>query len=356
MVIASLAGGCALGLAIASVTGTSPSDAASAREVPQLPTPTVQVEKQQLAEVVRAACEPDQLPTSITPGQLGDGPLVVTEVGVEPGDVVETGTLLAQVSGHPLVAVVTEVPLYRDLALGDVGDDVERLEAALVEAGLLAEADAVFDADTAAAMVELYDRAGVDPANVGVATDEFNLALSHSLAPGSTVAQVLAGVGDEVEPGDALATIGGPDAAVVCTLNASVPVSADDDVELAVDGQTLAATVTSVGQTDGESQQRPVVVVPDDPATAMDGPVELRFVTDATQRDVPTVPVGALFTSPSGDLSVRKVMAETVEAVPVEIGLMAGGFVEILGDGLSEGDEVQVQGRGGPSDNAEAQS
>ncbi|MDR0626975.1 MAG: hypothetical protein LBG11_06915 [Bifidobacteriaceae bacterium] len=56
---------------------------------------------------------------------------VVTRVSVAPGDVVQNGTMLAEVSGEPVVALAGEFRPYRDIFLGDHGPDVAQLNRAL---------------------------------------------------------------------------------------------------------------------------------------------------------------------------------------------------------------------------------
>ena len=60
---------------------------------------------------------------------------MVTRVEVSKGDVLNSGQLIAIVSGRPIFAVSTEFPLYRNLDLGDSGDDVRELNSLLSNLG-----------------------------------------------------------------------------------------------------------------------------------------------------------------------------------------------------------------------------
>lgn len=331
-----------MGLTIASLVGTSPEDAARSRAVPELAEPTGSVERQQLQEVVNASCQPSQDPVAVTsPDPAGNGPLVVTRMGLEPGEAIQTGMLLGEVSGHPRVAFITPVPFYRDLGPGDTGEDVLLLESALIAAGLMNNPDATFDGRTADAMVRLYREAGARLEQLALPANRFNLTVSQSVAPGSTVAQVLVSVGQVLQPGDTLVTISDPDQAFSCPVAPSLNVSAGTEVELVADGRNMPATVRSLGQADPQSGLQTLLVIPKD-LTPPGRPVELRIVVSESDGAVLTVPAAALFAGPSGGLTVRKVVSGAPEVIPVEVGIASGGFVEVHSDRLEHKDEVQL--------------
>ena len=343
--------GCAVGLAASSLFGTSPTDAARSRAVPELPAPTTQVEEQQLQEVVRASCEPRRDVTTVTAPEVpGDRPLVVTDTSVTAGDQLETGTLLATVSGHPIITFVTEVPFYRDLGVGDTGDDVGRLEDALARVDLIdEEPDTTFDTQTATAMTQLFREAGLDTSALTAGDADFLLSASQSVRPGSTVLEVLAEIGQRLQPDDAIVTIGGPQDGVACSVPASVRMSAGDKVDLQVGEETVGASVRSVGPIDEDTGMRQLIVTPDDERSEPLGSAAVQVVTNETSGEVLTVPVGALFTSPDGGLEVRKDTPDGYQAVPVEPGIVAGGFVEIDSSDLTSSDEVHLHAATDPT-------
>ncbi|HEX2180089.1 MAG TPA: hypothetical protein VHL54_11330 [Actinomycetota bacterium] len=293
--------------------------------------------------MVNASCQPEQGPVGVTsPDPVGDGPLVVTRIGLEPGETIETGMLLGEVSGHPRVAVVTPVPFYRDLGPGDSGEDVLLLETALSTAGLMNSPDATFDSRAAGAMVRLYREAGARLEQLGLPANRFNLTVIQSVVPESVVAQVLVSVGQVLQPGDALVTIGGPDQAFLCPVAPGLNVSAGMEVELVANGTSAPATVRSLGQADPQSGLQSLVVIPNDRLAGLGGSVELRIVVSETNGAVLTVPAAALFAGPSGGFTVRKVVSGAPEAIPVEVGIASGGYVEVRSDNLEHQDEVQI--------------
>lgn len=341
--LVALAVGSAVGVAATSLLGTSPSEAARSRAAPDLPPATASVERQQLREVVRGPCEPRRDVIAVTAPAVPAGtPRVVTDVPVEAGGELVTGMPLVVVSGRPVVTFVTDIPFFRDLGVGDEGADVRRLEDALADAGFLAQSDEVFDDRTAAAMTDVYRQGGVPPWVVGDHDGMFLLSLTQSVEPDTAVLEILVEVGQQVEPEAPLLRVGDQAAGFACSLDASVRLSAGDNVALARATGSVDAAVRSLGEIDPDTGQRQVVVDAPEEAEGLQGNVELQVVTDASGGRVLTVPVGGLFQAADGGFEVRRVVSDGYEPVPVELGVVAGGFAEVQGEGLEEGDEVHL--------------
>jgi Putative peptidoglycan binding domain len=103
-------------------------------------------------------------PVSIAPSALkANAPGLVTtlptrDVQFEEGDVMFTA------SGRPVLVLQGEIPAYRDLVPGTVGDDVRQLEQGLKRLGFEpGPADGTYDQTTSAAVGELYKSAGYEP-------------------------------------------------------------------------------------------------------------------------------------------------------------------------------------------------
>jgi HlyD family secretion protein len=93
--------------------------------------------------------------------------MLVTGVRVRPGDAVEPGQVVAEVSGRPVIVLPGAMPAYRDLRPGASGKDVAQLQQALRGLGHLAGSEATFGASTKAALVKLYRNVGYSPADTG---------------------------------------------------------------------------------------------------------------------------------------------------------------------------------------------
>jgi multidrug efflux pump subunit AcrA (membrane-fusion protein) len=336
--IAALCLGCALGVGATSLFGTSPGDASATREAPRLPVPTARIVKQMLRDELRAPCTPRAQITRVMPPPLPAGtPRVVTAIGVKVGERVETGDLLATVSGVPTFAFVTRIPFYRDLGVGATGPDVAALERALVAAGKLRAADAVFDSRTADALNAIYGpaRAG----NPGLA-GRLRRASSTSVPEPSEVTEVDVTVGHVVPPGSPLMVLAGRTATLSCQVPEAVAVSAGQTFNLG-DRSADRVRVRSVGEPDPTSGQREVVVELSK-HSALGGETDLAIPFSATKTAVLTVPAGGIWIGPEGAFEVRKVVDGNAERVRVDVGATAGGYVEISGPGLAAGDEIQL--------------
>jgi hypothetical protein len=326
-----LALGCALGIGAASLFGTSPGDASAKRKAPDLPVPTTRLVKQVLREELRAPCQARSQATRVMPPPLAGGkPRVVTAIGVRVGQPVRTGDLLAVVSGVPTFAFVTRIPFYRDLGLGDTGPDVAALERALVAVGKLGTADSVFDSRTAAALSELYRRAGASARSLG---GRVRLASSTSVPAGSEVAEIDAAVGEVVTRGTPLMVLTARTPTATCRVPGTAAISAGERLNIGV--------VRSVAPPDPASGQRDVVVALARPSASAE-PGDLVLPLRVTKTAVLTLPAGGIWVGAAGSFVVRKVVDGNVQTARVHIGATAGGYVAISGRGLVAGDEVQL--------------
>ncbi|MDK6274497.1 hypothetical protein QP116_01850 [Pseudoglutamicibacter cumminsii] len=130
---------------------------------------TVTDEKVQATAVVE---ERPIVPDTVILGAVGEGktrdvlPTVlpetptVTKQALKKGKDVVPGQLLGSVAGTPVFAVSGQLPLYRDLAAGDKGDDVIAFQKALETTGYNVPASGVVDATTINAVAALFREAG----------------------------------------------------------------------------------------------------------------------------------------------------------------------------------------------------
>lgn len=91
-------------------------------------------------------------------------PPVITAMYLQAGADVQAGTVIAQISGRPLIGLVGKIPAYRDLKPSDVGPDVLQLQNALQGLyGIQVEPTGIFDQGTEAALESLYRSLGYEP-------------------------------------------------------------------------------------------------------------------------------------------------------------------------------------------------
>lgn len=99
---------------------------------------------------------------SASAGGPGGGTPIVTALKVNGGDAVDSGQVLAEVSGRPVIALPGSIPAYRDMAPGESGGDIGQLQDVLRSMGYSTGGDdkEYFGAGTKAAVTRLYQKLG----------------------------------------------------------------------------------------------------------------------------------------------------------------------------------------------------
>lgn len=288
----------------------------------------------------------------------------VTKLAPE-GAVVERDGVLYQVDDRSVRLLYGDVPAYRRLAEGvSDGPDVHQLEANLEELGLakglISEPDATWDSATTAAVKRWEKSLGVE--RDGVVEDG-----EIAFLPGpARIADHKAEVGSLAQPGSAILAVTGTSRQVTVDLDARKQRLAQQGAKVEVElpgASVVVGTITTVG-TVAHSDDRgadggaggggggngdakatlPVTVTLDDPEAAgsLDGaPVEVRLVR-SSKEGVLAVPVNALLALAEGGYGVEVAGSPPRRLIRVETGLFSEGYVEVSGEGLSEGMKVVV--------------
>ncbi|WP_411293208.1 peptidoglycan-binding protein [Streptomyces sp. CBMA156] len=99
---------------------------------------------------------------SASAGGPGGSPPIVTSLKVGSGDAVNSGQVLAEVSGRPVIALPGATPAYRDMAPGETGGDIGQLQDVLRGMGYYSGGDdkGYFGASTKTAVTKLYQKLG----------------------------------------------------------------------------------------------------------------------------------------------------------------------------------------------------
>jgi peptidoglycan hydrolase-like protein with peptidoglycan-binding domain len=249
-------------------------------------------------------------------------------------------------------------PMWRTLSEATTrGSDVRQLERNLSALHLLArkEVDGVWDDDTTTAVKRFEKRQ--------------HLSIDGVLTPGDIVFlpsairvdESVANVGSAVGPGSPLlkATTTRRTVTIDLAVKDLTKVAAGDAVTIELpDGSTAEGTVREIGRTvtsdssdqgfpTGDSGDPTVKVTVDlvsaDAAKQYDAaPVTVR-VTRETRENVLAVPVNALVALLEGGYAVEVVADDgSTHLVGVETGLFDGGWVEVRGSGIADGQKVVV--------------
>lgn len=317
----------------------------------------------------------------------GTTSLVVTAVKVKKGSRIGSGQTIAVVSGRPLIAVQGRWPFYRDLTLGDSGDDVRQLQTVLHDDGDLGRVpDGRFGTATDRALRAFYAKRGeqavvrtVEAGAGGIASGTGDGpvqtgATRTQTAPAAPVTSAVLPVGELVViPSTSTVSkvapegpLGEGDAVAVLTVGAPVVVARADvatvksfpvgsQVRVAVDGSTtqLTGRVRSVGPfVEGSGAVsdfpgRDVTVALDDASAppASDAHVTVSLVKGQGAAKT-AVPLVALNEDSDGPYVWRRTASDGKERVQVEVSAQADGWALIDGSSLNPGDRVLVAGSG----------
>lgn len=322
------------------------------------PVATATITRESLVDIVtvngKLAYGPPALAESRLPGTL---------TALAPiGSTVQRGQELFRIDDTPVVLMYGAVPAYRDLTAGKAavpstdpavpatpavaasrGKDVQQFEQNLKALGYGGfTVDDKYNGSTAAA-VKKWQKAlhrpetgVVTPADIVYATGQIRIEeQSVGLgAPGS--GQVLTYTGTQkvvtvsVDAGDhAWATPGAP-----------VTVKLPGGTEVAGKVDKVATEATAEGQQQGADNAAlsVTVTIPDQSKLGdlAKTPVDVRYVADE-RKDVLTVPVSALLALSEGGYGLEVLDSTGTHTVAVQVGLFAGGKVEVSGDSVTEG-------------------
>ncbi|MER5758980.1 peptidoglycan-binding protein [Streptomyces sp. NPDC002082] len=145
---------------------------------------------------------------------------VITKIRVRPGDTVQPGQVLMEVSGRPVFVLEGNLPVYRDLSPGATGDDIAQVQKALKALGHSSAPDAAgsFGAGTKAALTSFYKAVGYTPVSAnGAEGDPVGEARSQVTAAQRALEDVRSaqaqaskpGAKPSAKPGEEAATGGG---------------------------------------------------------------------------------------------------------------------------------------------------
>jgi membrane fusion protein, multidrug efflux system len=276
------------------------------------------------------------------------------------GSTVTRGKPLYRIDNLPVVLMYGSLPPYRTLRSG-VGDgaDIEELERNLAALGYDGiTVDQAWSSATTDAVKQWQEDNGLPQ------TGRVDLGRVVMASASVRVAQQKAQTGARTGPGQPVLTYTGTARVVSIALDVSNQGLARKGAKVTVtlpDNKKTKGTVSTVGtvahpatgQSSGNQNQSnssqdgatiDVTVTLDDPkaaGTLDSAPVQVDFVSEL-HKGVLTVPVASLLALREGGYGVELVEGSTTRLVAVEVGLFAGGRVEVKGPDISEGMTVGV--------------
>jgi multidrug efflux system membrane fusion protein len=269
----------------------------------------------------------------------------LAERGGAPGQQVSQGQSLALLYNpalQPGVAAARADVRRARTRLDQLEADTRR-QAALRERDLIAE-------DTLEQTRSQRDaaRAALEQADAELARAEAQLEDAVLRAPfAGRIARVHAEPGDFVAAGQPVVTLVDPgelEVEIQLRPDAASRLAVDDTAELidGDDGRRIPARIAEIGQAE-PGRPVPVVLVPEGgPALAPGAPVYVALNAAGEKR--PAVPLGAVIDPGTGYGRVFRVVDGRARRVPVLVGRLSEGWVEVRGD-LTAGDAVVVAGQ-----------
>jgi hypothetical protein len=276
------------------------------------------------------------------------------------GSTISQGQALYSVDGHAVPLFYGAVAMYRVMAPGVSGPDVQQLEQDLVQLGFADPSNLSADGSFTAADAAVVSRW---QASLGVArTGQVALGDLVFLPGPQRVAGVHLAVGGPVQGGQPILDLTPPTRVVTVQLNPSLAYSVKQGDAVTVDlpdGRTripgvvsavspVAQQVTGTTQTQNGAPQSyiPVTITPSNPAQVppLDRAPVTVDVTTRSARNVLAVPVNALLALEGGGYAVEvpNPGGRGTHLVPVQTGIFDSSRVEVSGQGLSEGMTVVV--------------
>jgi peptidoglycan hydrolase-like protein with peptidoglycan-binding domain len=262
-----------------------------------------------------------------------------------PGAVIRRGQPVYKADNQPVSLFYGRLPLYRPLTVGDTGADVTEVERNLAALGYTGvTVDRYYTSATAAAVWQWQHDLGLTPTGVLTAAEVV-------LAPGRLRVAALTGHLGDPAAGPVLAYTG-TTRVVQVALDVALQGLARPGAAAAVtlpDGTTVPCRIATVGAVAtaaaGNNPATIAVRVTIARQAALgrldQAPVVVNLVAQRVKH-VLTVPVAALVGLAGGGYGLQVVTGPARHYVRVQLGMFAGGRVQVSGDGITAGTRVGV--------------
>ena len=268
---------------------------------------TAAVESQPIRELysLSAQVSAEQVSAIMPTAGGSGGRLVVSGKVHAPGDVIHYGDVIAELSGRPVFAVPSALPLYRDISRDETGSDISGVQHLLADLGLYnGSVDGKATTATLTAIASLYTRAGYPAPNPAglLMTD------TAAIPADALVVAEAAPSGQEVTAEKPLMTVVTAPAVISARVDLlqAPAFTQGTTVEVKVgSADPVASTVAAVGAFDNAALGEPpgydiTVTLPEgvDPVAAAQSPVT---VSESGQVDLaPAVPLSAIHRDATG--------------------------------------------------------
>jgi hypothetical protein len=276
---------------------------------------------------------------------------VITKLPVSIGGQFRAGSVVVEISDRPLIVLSSGIPLIRDLSIGMTGQDVQRFQDALREAGIhVADKAGYFGQYTAAAVKKLYQNAGYVAPTMGgnVLVSRSEIALIPMPGDGQ-VTTLGAALGST--PTGAVVTVTTLPPVINATVNPAdaTSLSVGTAVTVRIAGVSTAGVVSLIGvpaQSGGSGFETPVSVTSKTalPPASIGASASLSVNLAKGNKPGLKVPLSAVYSDASGGTSITVVRNGRRVSIPVTIAETGDGYVQIADKAktLVPGEKVRV--------------
>lgn len=281
-----------------------------------------------------------------------NGEPVLVYQNQKPGNVLKAGDFIGIIGADPVFVLEGPLPLYRDLNLGDNGDDVLAFQKALNSAGYATAQSGTVTEDTLDAVTRLHRAHLTGVPSEGVTSIARN---NYAILPGgSHTVTAVAAVGQLINDGNPIASVETSEPYVESSVELSVAnkLKAGDRVSLRTSTGSVEGTITSIGELQNDPSKgaaKSVRFSADDPIKLTPG--QSASITSkgntSTTLAVPTTAVRQdsqgtyVLVEKGGSSTSTSKDAPATERVNVEVLRTAGGYAAINAN-LSTGQKVLV--------------
>ncbi len=292
---------------------------------------------------------------------------VVTLMESPVGSELGPGTVLAEVSGRPVIGVPSSTPLYRDFSVGITGEDVRAVQQLLSDLGYWVDVDGVLDADAMEAFRYWYAQLGYELVSGAGVSKVLPWRELRALPSGQLTVTNSAGVGTVLDEEQPLLKVrrGSPVVEVSLDEAQAEAFRSDSSVFLLFGGQSYPSEVLTIGdlETDADtgraSRAMEIACPPDVSEQVAAGSVVT--VSSAIPNDPgPSVPLTAVYEDAKGTFvrviaepselapstakdSEADLLPEATNRIDIEVVAVSGGWAAIVEQAeLPEGTKVRV--------------
>jgi len=315
-------------------------------------------------------------PKEFTPSQVGgpgggsggaaggqDVQEIVTHVFCRKGSLAGQGSVLLEVAGQPYFVLQGTVPAYRDLAPGEIGEDVAQLQQDLLSLGFGTGTDSLgsYGPGTAAAVSAYYQAHGYAAPVVRAGTKKHPVQLAFvplgdfSFVPSlpATVIKVAATVGKAPASGALTLALGSPKLTgqlspstaglVRPGMRVTITDSGGGPVRHGRVAWVSHSTASNASISGGLYVKMGIALNRPMPMSLVGQDVSLAIGAARSRGPVLAVPEAAVFAAADGRTYVSKVSGGRTVRVPVRIGMSGSGLLQVTPDvpgALAAGDRV----------------